>query len=236
VKTKPETPDSAPRSATDRLIDAATELFYQHGFRAIGVNDIAARSGVTKTTLYRYFDSKDELAAACLTKLALEDLDELMRVARRFPDDAMAQIRAVVAASAAKVAHPGFRGWLLSNLEAEIDDHDHPIRRVCKLYKTRLRDHLIETAKQAGFGAPASLADGLLLLIEGAGASCHSLGASGPAANLMLNYELLIQGHRARADAPEEPPPEGRRKERRRFGNDIARRSAGMDGHAGRGA
>ncbi|HWW26372.1 MAG TPA: hypothetical protein VNZ85_10805 [Caulobacter sp.] len=88
-----------------------------------------------------------------------------------------------------------------SNLEVEISDRDHPIRRVSKLYKTRLRDHLVETASQAGFGAPASLADGLLLLIEGVGASWHSLGAVGPAANLALNCELLMQGHRAVAHA-----------------------------------
>ena len=48
---------------------------------------------------------------------------------------------------------------------------------------------------------PASLADGLLLLIEGVGASWHSLGAVGPAANLTLNCELLMQGHRAVAHA-----------------------------------
>jgi AcrR family transcriptional regulator len=201
VKTKAQTPNPAHRPASDRLIDAATELFYQHGFRAIGVDDIAARSGVTKTTLYRYFESKDDLAAACLTRLALEDLDQLMAIAKRHPDDPVAQIRAIVTAAATKVTQPGYRGWLLSNLEAEISDQDHPIRRVSKLYKTRLRDHLIETARHAGFGAPASLADGLLLLIEGVGASWHSLGAVGPAANLTLNCELLMQGHRAVAHA-----------------------------------
>lgn len=200
MKTKSQTSTLTHPSTPDRLIDAATELFYQQGFRAIGVNDIAARSSVTKTTLYRYFVSKDDLAAACLTRLALKDLEELTIIAKRFPDP-VAQIRAIVAAAAAKVARPGYRGWLLSNLEAEISDQDHPIRRVCKLYKTRLRDHLVETARQAGFGAPASLANGLLLLIEGAGASWHSLGAAGPAANLTLSCELLMQGYRATADA-----------------------------------
>jgi AcrR family transcriptional regulator len=201
VKTKPQSPNLAPPPAPDRLIDAATDLFYEHGFRAVGVDDIAARSGVTKTTLYRYFESKDDLAAACLTKLALEDLNRLMIIAERLPDDPVAQMRAIVTAAAAKVAHPGYRGWLLSNLEAEISDQDHPIRRVGKLYKTRLRDHLVETARQAGFGAPASLADGLLLLIEGAGAGWRSLGPFGLAGSLTLNCERLMQGHRAMADA-----------------------------------
>jgi AcrR family transcriptional regulator len=201
VKTKPQSPNLAHRPAPDRLIDAATDLFYEHGFRAVGVDDIAARSGVTKTTLYRYFESKDDLAAACLTKLALEDLNRLMIIAERLPDDPVAQMRAIVTAAAAKVAHPGYRGWLLSNLEAEISDQDHPIRRVGKLYKTRLRDHLVETARQAGFGAPASLADGLLLLIEGASAGWRSLGPVGLAGSLTLNCERLMQGHRAMADA-----------------------------------
>lgn len=201
MKTKSQTPKPAHRPAPDRLVDAATELFYQHGFRAIGVDEIAARSGVTKTTLYRYFESKDELAAACLTRLALEDLDQLMAIAQRHPDDPVAQIRAIVTAAAVKVTQPGYRGWLLSNLEAEISDQDHPIRRVARLYKTRLRGHLIETARQARFAAPASLADGLLLLIEGVGASWRSLGAVGPATNLTLNCELLMQGHRAVAHA-----------------------------------
>lgn len=197
MKAKPRTPRPAHGSASDRLIDAATELFYQHGFRAIGVDDIAARSGVTKTTLYRHFESKDELAAACLTRLALDDLDQLMAIAERHTGDPTAQIHAIVAAAAAKVMQPGYRGWLLSNLEAEIGDQDHPIRRVARLYKTRLRDHLAATASQAGFGAAASLADGLLLLIEGVGASGRSLGAVGPAAHLALSCELLMQGHRA---------------------------------------
>ncbi|TCS17474.1 TetR/AcrR family transcriptional regulator [Caulobacter sp. BK020] len=201
MKAKPQTPNPGHRPASDRLVDAATELFYQHGYRAIGVDEIAARSGVTKTTLYRYFESKDDLAAACLTRLALEDLDQLMAIAQQHPDDPVAQIRAIVSSAAVKVTQPGYRGWLLSNLEAEISDQDHPIRRVARLYKTRLRDHLVETARQAGFGAPASLADGLLLLIEGVGASWHSLGAVGPAAKLALSCELLMQGHRTVAHA-----------------------------------
>src|SRR5258707_8892950 len=51
-------------SAHARLIETATELFYQEGIRAIGIDTVVARSGVSKSSLYRTFASKEELIAA----------------------------------------------------------------------------------------------------------------------------------------------------------------------------
>jgi AcrR family transcriptional regulator len=187
--------ETSRQSPGDRLIGAATILFYEHGFRAVAVNDIVARSGVTKSTLYRYFDSKDDLAAACLSKLALEDLEALTALAKQRSADPMAQFRAIVAAAAAKMEHPAYRGWLLSNLEVEIHDDHHVISRVCKLYKTRLRDYLLEAAEQAGVEAPDLLVGGLLLLLEGAGVSFRSLGHEEAAASMIRGWDILLREH-----------------------------------------
>ena len=51
-------------SARERLIEIAIELFYQEGIRAIGIDTVVARSGVSKSSLYRTFASKEELIAA----------------------------------------------------------------------------------------------------------------------------------------------------------------------------
>ena len=51
-------------SAHARLVETATELFYQEGIRAIGIDTVVARSGVSKSSLYRTFASKDDLIAA----------------------------------------------------------------------------------------------------------------------------------------------------------------------------
>src|SRR4029450_1222673 len=51
-------------SARERLIKTATELFYQEGIRAIGIDTVVARSGVSKSSLYRTFASKEVLIAA----------------------------------------------------------------------------------------------------------------------------------------------------------------------------
>src|SRR5580704_19269309 len=54
-----------PRAA-ERIRETARELFYREGIRAVGVDEIVSRAGVTKPSLYRSFASKDELAAAYL--------------------------------------------------------------------------------------------------------------------------------------------------------------------------
>src|SRR5258708_31995991 len=54
------------KSARQRVLDAAAELFYREGVRAVGIDTIIARSGVAKMSLYRSFPSKDDLVAAVL--------------------------------------------------------------------------------------------------------------------------------------------------------------------------
>ena len=51
-------------SARERILTTANELFYSEGIRAIGVDTVVERSGVSKTSLYRVFESKDALIAA----------------------------------------------------------------------------------------------------------------------------------------------------------------------------
>ena len=55
-----------PEPTRRRILDAAYELFYRMGFGRVGVDEVAARAGVTKRTLYYHFKSKDELLSAVL--------------------------------------------------------------------------------------------------------------------------------------------------------------------------
>ena len=48
-------------SARERILLTAHELFYREGIRATGVDRVIAQSGVTKTTFYRHFPSKNDL-------------------------------------------------------------------------------------------------------------------------------------------------------------------------------
>ena len=59
AKTKPKAEETAvpPR---ERILAAASDLFYRQGIRAVSVEAIAEAAGTNKMTLYRHFESKDE--------------------------------------------------------------------------------------------------------------------------------------------------------------------------------
>jgi AcrR family transcriptional regulator len=59
-------PEYAESAARKRILDACYELFSHHGIRAVGIDEIIARSGVAKATLYRHFASKNDLVLAFL--------------------------------------------------------------------------------------------------------------------------------------------------------------------------
>src|SRR5208282_4126198 len=54
------------RSARERLLAAADELFYEGGIHTVGIDRIIERAGVAKASLYDAFGSKDELIRAYL--------------------------------------------------------------------------------------------------------------------------------------------------------------------------
>src|SRR4030081_966253 len=57
---------TARQSARERLLAAASELFYEHGVHSVGIDRVIERAGVAKATLYSAFGSKDELIRAYL--------------------------------------------------------------------------------------------------------------------------------------------------------------------------
>jgi AcrR family transcriptional regulator len=57
-----------PANAREQIDWAAYELFSQYGVRAVGVDALAARAGVAKRTLYKYYPSKIELVLAFLRR------------------------------------------------------------------------------------------------------------------------------------------------------------------------
>jgi AcrR family transcriptional regulator len=59
------------------ILDAAMEAFYEKGFHGVGVDELGVRAGVRGPSIYRHFNSKDEILATLLN----EALDELTRAA-----------------------------------------------------------------------------------------------------------------------------------------------------------
>lgn len=77
-------PVAARGFARDRVVDAALELFAQHGIRGTSIQMIAARLGVTKASVYYQFQSKDDIVLA-VAKPLIDDIRHIQRVAAMLP-------------------------------------------------------------------------------------------------------------------------------------------------------
>ena len=158
------------RPGAERLVGAASELFYREGIGAVGVDTVSERAGVSKRTLYNRFGGKGRLVAEYLRRR-----DERWRAYLRAADESAAgpkeRILAVFGAYGEWLVGDDFRGCAFANAVAEIPDPDHPARAVACEHKKGVRDHLTAAAEEAGFEEPRDLAERLLILLEGATAT-----------------------------------------------------------------
>ena len=147
---------------------AASELFYEQGIHAVGVDAIAERAGVTKKTLYDRFGSKERLVVEYLRERDRawhELLDERLRQAGPDPRDRLA---AVFATSDAWALDRGPKGCAMVNAHAEISDPAHPAYAVIVEQKRWMLALFTDLATAAGADDPARVGGQLMLLHEGA--------------------------------------------------------------------
>lgn len=186
-------------SARDKILQTASELFYREGIRAVGVDTIVEKSGVAKTSLYRWFPSKDALIAAFL-----EDQDRRFwqwwdKVVARHPGVPHEQLRALLAGMVRRLGNPQYRGCPFMNTTAEFADADHPGRVVARANREEMRRRLNGIVSALGAADPARLTDQLLLLVSGAYAAAQVLGTVGPQQELIEAAETLIAAQLAPA-------------------------------------
>ncbi len=114
--------------ARDRLLSAASRLFYTEGLHSVGVDRVIAEAQVTRATLYRHFRSKDELVGAYLTQAdeAIRARLEAARAEVMDPDDL---IRTVGRSIADDIRSEGFRGCAFLNAAAEYPDPEHVVHQ-----------------------------------------------------------------------------------------------------------
>ena len=150
----------------EKVIAAAEQVFAEQGIEA-GIPEIAARAGVGKGTVYRNFESKDDLVAAILV-LRLGKMEEDLIVALDQPDPGRA-MRDVLKAAAVRSSAIGFPpGIVLSGQHAELE-----------AVKNRLKERmktLFAEAQKAGEVRPDATVDELFVLFGGV---CRALAESG---------------------------------------------------------
>ena len=179
----------------ERILAVASDLFYRHGIKTVGVESIAEAAGTNKMTLYRHFRSKDELVAEYLRSLAQKAAASWDALAARHPDDPRAQLRAWFTEMASHLSSGADRGCALANAAVELPEKDHPARRVIETYKSAQRNRIVELCAAAGLSEPDLLADELFLLLEGARVTAQSMGRERLGERLVRMGEAMIAAH-----------------------------------------
>ncbi len=180
----------------EKLFQTAARLFYRHGYRATGVDTIASESGIGKMTLYRHFPSKDDLVIAFL-RASNEDFWTYFERSIKGAKTARAKLLAFFEALQAYVTGPACYGCPFINVATEYPELDYAGHQVALEHKQSVRTRFNELAREAGARKPAALANGLLLLMDGAYMAARMYGASpsNPAVNVAEAARLLIDAH-----------------------------------------
>lgn len=199
VGVKPLLPARQP--ASERVSRTARRLFYRRGIRAVGVEEIVAEAGVTKPSLYRSFSSKDALIANCLQVRFDRIMGWWDDLELRTPGDPLARLRTLISEVARETRSPTHRGCALTNAAVEFPEPGHPARTIAESYKGAMRVRLIALVEQLPVPEPVLLADGIILLFEGARASRHTSGAQGPAASMEAVANALLDAFLAASPA-----------------------------------
>jgi AcrR family transcriptional regulator len=204
--------EARPKRARDKIFEVASDLFYREGVRAVGVETIVKKAGVTKISLYRSFPSKDDLVVAWLEDRSTVFLREWDEAFDQDRDDPRAQLRAMLTYVAGRTTEDGYRGCPFINFCAEFSDPSHPGRQVAQATKSALRERFLRIAEVLDAPRPRQLADGLLLLLEGAYAISQTLGGgpTGAGHALVRAGEALVDAQLSTTKAPPARKPRNR--------------------------
>ena len=153
-------------SARDRLLAAADELFYAEGIHTVGIDRVIERAGVAKASLYSTFGSKEELVRAYLEGRHALRRTRLLAGLERY-DDPRDRLLGVFEVLAELTGTPGFRGCAFYNASAE-STPGGAIELVSNANRAWTRGLFFELARDAGAKDPATLADQLVVLYDGA--------------------------------------------------------------------
>lgn len=173
--------DATRTPAAEKILRAASEMFYREGIRAVGVDAIAAGAGVTKKTLYERFGSKDELVAAYLRARDERYRGWLVGFVMRRGGSAKERLLSTFDALGGWIESGNTRGCGFVNAAVELREEGNPARAAVMEQKGWLHNYLAGLAAEAGAADPEVLADQLQILHEGVSVA-DSLGMPADAA------------------------------------------------------
>ena len=156
-------------SARERILTAAYELFGRRGIRAVGTDEVIARAGVAKATLFRHFATKNDLVLAVLERreqLWTHGLIEAQSgLLGNTPEEQLLAIFDVM--HDWFQSRDGYEGCSFINVLLELGA-DHPAGRASVAHIDNVRDIVRQRALAAGLTDVEDFASSWHILMKGA--------------------------------------------------------------------
>ncbi|ADP79652.1 TetR/AcrR family transcriptional regulator [Pseudofrankia inefficax] len=188
------------RGARERLLEAASRLFYAEGVHTVGIDRIIDEAGVAKASLYKTFGSKDALIQAYLQGRH-DGVTRRISAAVARVDDPREKVLTVFEAQGTMFAEPGYRGCAFVAATAEASPTG-TIDDAATAFRAWMRALFVGLATAAGAPDPATLGRRLHLLYDGASLSARMDRDPTVAADARAAAETLLDAALAGLTGP----------------------------------
>lgn len=157
------------RSTRDNIIYAARKLFYSQGIRAVSVDAVAEKSGITKRTLYYHFRSKDDLIEQYLIERDQPNIKLYQDWFDQTDGPPSQKIENIFINLAESARHKNWKGCGFSRTAAELANMPgHPAIEVSVAHKKKCEEWLSSALLEHNIKNAPALARQIVLLIDGA--------------------------------------------------------------------
>ena len=178
-------------SPRERILKTASGLFYNQGFRAIGIDRIIAESGVAKMTFYKHFPSKDNLIAEYM-RVSTAQFWIWMNEVIDAHETPIQKLEAMFDGIAKVASGPQCMGCAFMHAAAEFPDLNHPGHAAALAHKQKMLDKLLELSLASKVRDPQGLAQDLMMVTDGAWSAVRMFGSGNYAARLGKTARILI--------------------------------------------
>ena len=180
----------------DRITAAALNLFYTLGFHAVGIDRVIKDVGVTKTTFYNHFESKDELVVAAIEMRDKWEQTAFAKTLARHTDGSPKDtIIAFFRALDEWFSEPKYKGCIFMTACTDFPSPTDPVNAAARKHFTHTKKELANLARAAGLHNPNQLADQLEVLLQGALITRLTTGNDNAAKSAQEIAEQLIKAH-----------------------------------------
>lgn len=177
----------------EHLIDVASKLFNRFGYHAAGVDKVIAEAGIAKTTLYRHFETKEDLIVAVLKRIDAEYRERLRLYVEKKAKEPADRLVASFDYLDNWFINKSFYGCPFVSAAGEYSEKQSSVFQEAKLHKRLMLAYFEELARAAELNDPLLVAEQINILQEGAIAVAHVTGDYKAAKKAKAVAEKIIE-------------------------------------------